>query len=182
MRCRHRRNLGDDRPLLASPRLATKVCVADPVASIFHDVFDTGNRSLASSNAPLIEGIGRSRAEPSFIPTVIDCVIRVHDAASIAALHFLERKLGRRCGGSTGTNLIGCATVMTKMLRRGERGSVIMLLPDAGERYPHYYDAEWLRSQGLDISRHLASIEAFFSDQCEAGDIVAFGDHNAVVI
>ena len=164
-------------------RLATQVCVADPAASIFHDMFNTGNRNLASSTTSLIEGIGRPRAEPSFIPSVIDCVIRVPDAASIAALHFLEHRLGRRCGGSTGTNLIGCVTVMAKMRRCGECGSVVMLLPDGGERYPHYYDVEWLHNHALDIRPHLAVIEAFFSDQSEAQDIVpavAVSDHGVV--
>ena len=52
-----------------------------------------------------IEGIGRPRVEPSFIPGVIDRMIAVEDADSIGAMRALSDRLGRRVGGSTGTNL-----------------------------------------------------------------------------
>ena len=45
-------------------------------------------------------GIGRPRVEPSFIPSVVDRMIKVPDAASYASIRFLARLLNRRCGGS----------------------------------------------------------------------------------
>ena len=45
---------------------------------------------------------------------------------------------------------------------RGERGSVVTLLCDGGERYgPTYYDDAWLAAKGLDWQAAAADIAAF---------------------
>ena len=49
---------------------------------------------------------------------VIDQMIKVPDAASYASIHFLDRILDRKCGGSTGTNLYGAFQVMADMHQR----------------------------------------------------------------
>ena len=50
-----------------------------------------------------------------------------------------------RCGGSIGTNIIACATIIRAMRQRGETGSIVTLLCDTGERYGStYYDPDWL--------------------------------------
>lgn len=47
------------------------------------------------------------------------------------------------------------------MTERGERGSVVVLLCDGGERYAQtYYSGEWRRNQGLDASAELERIRA----------------------
>ena len=90
-------------------------------------------------------------------------MVKVPDAASIGALHYLMTALGRRCGGSTGTNLIGCIELIAEMHRDGERGSVVSLLCDPGDRYLHiYYDPEWLGASGLDPAPLQARIDRFF--------------------
>ncbi len=81
----------------------------------------------------MIEGIGRPRVEPSFVGEAIDRMIKVSDAASIATIRWAEQVLGRRVGGSTGTNLWGAFGLVAQMLRRGERGSVVTLLCDGGD-------------------------------------------------
>lgn len=83
-----------------------ELCVADPENSVFYEAFASGRSDITGQCGSRIEGIGRPRVEPSFNPAVIDRMVRVPDAASFAALRYLERHLGRRCGGSTGTNLI----------------------------------------------------------------------------
>ena len=82
-----------------------------------------------------IEGIGRPRVEPSFVPTIVDRMVGVPDAASLAAMRHLERVTGRRAGGSTGTNLWGAFGLVAEMVAAGRRGSVVTLLCDGGERY-----------------------------------------------
>ena len=42
-----------------------------------------------------VEGIGRPRVEVSFLPDVVDRVLKVPDAASFAALRFLHWVNGR---------------------------------------------------------------------------------------
>lgn len=130
----------------------TRLCVVDPEHSVFFDAFRTGRRDLRIDAASRIEGIGRPTVEPSFVPEVIDRMIRVPDAASLAALRTIERLLGRRCGGSTGTNFVGALRLMTELRERGERGPVVTLICDGGERYlDTCYNPDWIAAQGLDL-------------------------------
>jgi cysteine synthase A len=111
----------------------------------------------------VIEGIGRPRCEPSFVPELIDRAIAVPDAASIAAARVLSRRIGRSCGGSTGTNLWAVAQVVGEMVRRNESGSVVTLLCDSGERYRStHYDDAWLECRGIRIGHAEEAMEGFF--------------------
>ena len=130
-----------------------QLCVADPENSVFFDAFVQGRTDITGDCSSRIEGIGRPRVEPSFNPTVIDRMIRVPDAASFAALQYLEKHLGRRCGGSTGTNLIATLALINEMKKAGESGSIVTLLCDGGERYSEtYYNPDWIEAQGLDLT------------------------------
>jgi cysteine synthase A len=133
-------------------RHATRLCVADPVHSVFHRHYDDSSvTALPEGCASRIEGIGRPRVEPSFIPSVIDRMVAVDDADSIGAMRALSDALGRRVGGSTGTNLWACATLIAEMAAAGETGSVVTLLCDGGDRYGcTYYDDAWLAERDLD--------------------------------
>lgn len=133
-------------------RLATRLCVADPAGSVFHRHFaDPSIVLLPDGCHACIEGIGRARLEPSFVPSVIDRMIAVDDADSIGAMHALSSSLGRRVGGSTGTNLIACALLVEEMAAAGRTGSIVTLLCDGGDRYATtYYDADWLQRLGTD--------------------------------
>jgi cysteine synthase A len=91
-------------------------------------------------------------------------MVRVPDAASIAAMRAASTVLGRRVGGSTGTNLWGAFGLIAQMRTAGQTGSVVTLLCDGGERYSDtYYSDSWLATQGLDPAPHLATIEAFLA-------------------
>jgi cysteine synthase A len=143
-------------------RYPTRLAIADPENSVFADYWETGDASLRLGTASRIEGIGRPRVEASFQRGVIDRAIRVPDVLSYAALRYLQRAIGRRCGGSTGTQLVAAIEIMAEMKARGEIGSVVTLLCDSGERYLHtYFDDRWLAAQGADIRPGLAAIERF---------------------
>jgi cysteine synthase A len=133
-------------------RHPTRLCVADPTHSVFHRHFrDRDERLLPDGCRSHIEGIGRPRLEPSFVPDVIDRMVAVDDADSIGAMRALAAILGRRVGGSTGTNLIACMDLIGEMAGRNEQGSIVTLLCDDGERYAcTYYDDAWLSRFGLD--------------------------------
>ncbi|SCK05055.1 PLP-dependent cysteine synthase family protein [Vogesella sp. LIG4] len=141
----------------------TKVCVVDPENSAFYTSYESGDADCTCEGGSGVEGIGRPRVEPSFIPSVIDRMIRVPNVASYAAIHFLEEVLGRKCGGSTGTNFYGVCVLMDEMLRRGESGSIVTLICDDGNRYLNsYYDAGWLAAGGYDIQPWLQRYRQFF--------------------
>ena len=131
---------------------ATRLCVVDPEHSITFDFFRSGDRSRTLDRGSQIEGIGRPRVEPSFIPTVVDRMVKVPDAASCAAMFMLQKLIGRQTGPSTGTNLIGAIELIAEMRRNGEEGSVVTLICDSGERYQQtYYSDVWLARQGVDL-------------------------------
>lgn len=111
----------------------TKLCVVDPENSVFYDYYRTRNAELTRDCGSKIEGIGRPRVEPSFIPDVVDEMRAIPDAASVATIYWLEKILGRKAGASTGTNLYGALQLACEMKRRGEQGSIVTLLCDSGE-------------------------------------------------
>ena len=80
-------------------------------------------------------------------------MIRVPDAASIATMRLVSERTGRSVGGSTGTNVWGAFQLVAEMLARGERGSIVTLICDGGERYAGtYYSDAWVADQGLDLA------------------------------
>ena len=145
-------------------RHATKICVADPEASVFHRHWHDRNVTHSDAAPSLIEGIGRPRVELSFIPQVVDRMIEVPDAASVAATHVISARLGRRCGGSTGTNIWACAQIASEMAQRGESGALVSILCDDGNRYSSsYFDDRWVADHALDLKPHTERLEAFFA-------------------
>ncbi len=144
-------------------RHGTRLAVVDPENSVFYDSVVQGRRDLTLETGSRIEGIGRPRVEPSFIPEIVDRMIKVPDAASLAAMRVLAERLGRKPGGSTGTNFYGVARIMAEMAAAGKNGSIVTLLCDAGERYLNtYYDDAWLAAQGLDIEPYVTQLDRFF--------------------
>nr|WP_113864762.1 PLP-dependent cysteine synthase family protein [Brenneria salicis]NMN92344.1 cysteine synthase A [Brenneria salicis ATCC 15712 = DSM 30166]RBP67684.1 cysteine synthase A [Brenneria salicis ATCC 15712 = DSM 30166]RLM32345.1 cysteine synthase [Brenneria salicis ATCC 15712 = DSM 30166] len=134
----------------------TQLVVVDPENSVFYDCYQQRDRSLTGACGSRIEGIGRPRAEPSFIPEVIDSMIKVPDAASIATLYWLEGILGRKVGASTGTNVWGMLQLATQMVAQGKQGAIVTLLCDSGERYlDTYYNSAWVEKNIGDLKPYL---------------------------
>jgi len=126
---------------------ATELCVADPAGSVFGAYHRTGDAQLTAPGSR-IEGIGRPRVEPSFVRSLVDRMQEVPDVDSIAAMRALSALLGRRVGPSTGTNFVAMLLLAQEMRARGEQGSILSLLCDAGERYlPTYHDAAWVQDR-----------------------------------
>ncbi|WP_318453428.1 PLP-dependent cysteine synthase family protein [Photobacterium leiognathi] len=138
----------------------TQLCVVDPENSVFHDYFMQRDNTITGNTGSRIEGIGRPRVEPSFIPDVIDEMRKIPDAASVATVHWLERIIGRKAGASTGTNLFGVLQIAAEMKASGETGSIVTLLCDSGERYlDTYYNAEWIEENIGDLSAYTEKLE-----------------------
>ncbi|SIR68343.1 cysteine synthase A [Williamsia sterculiae] len=161
-------------------RHATWLAVADPENSVFAPAYrspdDVGPDGLLNTDGlphtdaggrpgSRIEGIGRPRVEPSFISQVIDAMIEVPDAASIATARRVSDVLDRRVGGSTGTNLWGAFALIAEMIADRRAGSVVTLLCDSGDRYADtYFDDGWVAAQGLDLGAADAVVRRFLTD------------------
>ena len=143
----------------------TRVCGVDAERSVFFDHYVGGDASLTIEQGSRIEGIGRPRVEASFMPDVLDAMIKVPDVWSLAAMHVLSRRLGRSVGGSTGTNWVAALACMQHMVDGGRSGSVVTLLCDGGERYRHTcYDDAWQRNQGLASDAEQRVLEQWITD------------------
>lgn len=144
-------------------RTRTRLAVVDPEGSAFLEAWRTGRCDVVAPGSH-VEGIGRPRVEPSFVPGVIDEMIRVEDAASVAAMRLVERVIGRRVGASTGTNLVGALELAVRMRDAGETGSIVTLICDGGDRYTGtYWDDAWVSGQGWDLAPHLARLGALLA-------------------
>ncbi|MGQ5523982.1 PLP-dependent cysteine synthase family protein [Chitinimonas sp. PSY-7] len=137
-------------------RHPTRILCADPEVSVFFDYYRSAlagkpDTSLVLPCGSGIEGIGRPRVEASFIPTCVDAMLKVPDALSLAAMRYVSTQLGRRVGGSTGTNFVGVLQAAHKMHAAGQTGSIVTILCDSGERYAHsYYRPDWYTERGID--------------------------------
>ncbi len=139
----------------------TQVCATDPENSVFFDSYRQKDRSLTIGTSSQIEGIGRPRVESSFVPGVINGMLKIPDVASLAAVRYLDEVMGRRCGGSTGTNFVGALHLARQMHAAGEEGSIVTILCDGGERYRNtYFNDDWLLERGIDWKPALAAIRA----------------------
>lgn len=142
--------------------LDTEVCVVDPEHSVYADAWDSGDHGLVDLRPGRIEGIGRPRVEASFVAEVVDRMIRVPDAASVAGARVLQRLIGRSVGASTGTNVWGAMHLVAEMVSEGQPGSVVSLICDPGTRYGHtIYDGAWLNDNGIDPEPYEAALTGF---------------------
>lgn len=151
--------------------LSTRLCVVDVEHSAFYASYMSGDRDVTCATPSRIEGVGRPRVEPSFVPGVIDHMIKIPDAASIAAMHVLSERLFRRVGGSTGTNFFGLCWIAAAMMKEGKQGSLVSLICDSGDRYAAtYYNPDWLAKNGIDIAPYRGMLEDFI-DRGEFTDL-----------
>jgi len=89
-------------------------------------------------------------------------MIKIPDAASIAAMRVLSDRLFRRVGGSTGTNFFALCWAAANMMAAGEAGSLVSLICDSGERYTAtYYNDSWLKSNNIEIESYCSMLRDF---------------------
>jgi cysteine synthase A len=144
-------------------RYPTNLCLVDPEDSIFYSYW-ADDPSAFTGRPSRIEGIGRQHVEPSFLPDVVDRMLQVPDAASIATMRLVRALTGRSVGGSTGTNVWGALLIVAEMLARGERGSIVTLICDGGERYAGtYYSDTWVGDQGFELAPYTKALETFLA-------------------
>lgn len=145
----------------------TRILCADPEISVFFDYYEDVQQgrpdmSLTVPQGSRIEGIGRPQVERSFVAHCVDAMVKVPDALSLAAMRHVSQALGRRVGGSTGTNFIGLLWAAQQMAAEGREGSIVSILCDSGERYAQsYYDSAWYARNGIDIEQAEQQLQGF---------------------
>ncbi|NRQ34951.1 pyridoxal-5'-phosphate-dependent protein subunit beta, partial [Nonomuraea sp. NN258] len=131
--------------------LRTRVAVADPENSAYFPGWTLDASDYATGMPSRIEGIGRPRVEPGFHGDLVDRVIPVPDAASVAAARRIREVTGLPVGASSGTALWAALELVERLRARGEGGTVVSLIGDAHERHlATCHDDGWAVQKGLD--------------------------------
>ena len=79
---------------------------------------DRRQGSRAPARAAAIEGIGRPRVEPSFIPDVIDhMILRARRGIALRRRMCCRTGCSGASGGSTGTNFVGLLAIASQMMQ-----------------------------------------------------------------
>lgn len=138
----------------------TQVAVADPEGSAYYLSWLHQNRSEVGRTSR-IEGIGRPTVEASFLPQLIDKVIPVPDAWSVAAMRVLRRR-SIPAGASTGTNLMGALILAEQLGNHGGNALVASVVCDSADRYSETYARdEWLVDQGILLGDAESELERY---------------------
>jgi cysteine synthase A len=154
----------------------TRLCVVDPLGSIFFRQFSDPDCAPGGTNSDFIEGIGRKRPSPSFIPSLVDRMIEVPDEASIGAAHWLKERQALGFGPSTGTNLIG-ALALAQSPASAEDG-IVLLGCDPAHRYETtIFNSDWLGKKAIDPDPWVLRCEALASGRKSGFDGVRITRH-----
>ncbi|MDO3702115.1 pyridoxal-phosphate dependent enzyme [Micromonospora sp. C28SCA-DRY-2] len=142
----------------------TRLALVDPENSAYWPSWVTGYDGYGTGMPSRIEGIGRPRVEPAFLPGVIDLAMPVPDAASLAAMRHLAATTGWSVGPSTGSNFWGALRIAHRMREQGESGSIATLICDGADAYRGtYYDDGWIRERSLDPGPYTGTIDRFLT-------------------
>ncbi|TNF66086.1 MAG: pyridoxal-phosphate dependent enzyme [Gammaproteobacteria bacterium] len=143
--------------------ISTKLCIVDSEFSAYYQGYLTNSKNFTTSQISRIEGIGRRQISPSFNSAFIDKMIKVPDAASIAAIHFIKEVLGLKVGGSTGTNIYSAFLLAYEMYCSSKEGSIVTLCCDSGDLYNDtYYNNHWVTKELVDFDFYYNQIKNFY--------------------
>ncbi|WP_062215429.1 pyridoxal-phosphate dependent enzyme [Streptomyces sp. NBRC 109706] len=141
---------------------ATRLAVVDPENSAYFPGWASDCADYATGMPSRIPGIGRPRIEPGFQPSVVDLVVPVPDAASVAAMRWLDDRAGLAVGPAAGAGLWGVCQLVRRMAENGRGGSVVTVAGDGAAPYRRTHrNPAWLAEHGLDPTPHEATIERF---------------------
>ncbi len=125
-----------------------RVIGVDPVGSLYHDYFRTGQ--LGRAHPYVVEGIGEDFLPSTMDFSVVDDVVQVTDQECFLWARRLAKEEGIFTGGSGG----GCVAAALRVAAGcGPDAFVVAFLPDSGMRYlSKIYNDEWMRDHGYSAS------------------------------
>jgi len=122
-----------------------KVVCADPIGSIFHEYWDSGN--LIQPTSFEVEGVGKDSIPGAMDFSLIDEMPQYHDRDAFKMCRWLYETTGLLVGGSTGLNVLAAAEMADKI--EGP-ATMVCIAPDAGEKYlSKIFNEGWLKEKSL---------------------------------
>src|SRR5262245_8874134 len=120
---------------------AIRIIGADPVGSIFAEMFQTGRKPQPQPYK--VEGIGQDEMPGNVDFSVIDEIHAVSDKDAFLRTRLLARTEGIFAGGSAGAALHVALTVAEGLT---ENDVVVVIIPDSGTRYlSKIYNDNWMK-------------------------------------
>lgn len=120
-----------------------QIVAVDPVGSIVHDYFYTGEMGEAESYKT--EGIGEDFIPSNYDFDVIDDMVQVSDKEAMLMTRRLVREEGIFGGNSSGAAVAGAMRYAAER-NLGPDKLMVVLLPDSGSRYlSKVFDDNWMR-------------------------------------
>ena len=118
-----------------------RVIGADPVGSIFAEMFKTGRKPQVQPYKT--EGIGQTELPANVDFSVIDELYAVSDKDAFLLTRQLARTEGIFAGGSAGSAVYAALKASEKLT---ENDLVVIIIPDSGTRYlSKIYNDNWMR-------------------------------------
>jgi cystathionine beta-synthase len=152
-----------------------QIVAVDPVGSIVHDYFHSGEMTEAHSYKT--EGIGEDFIPSIYDFDVIDDVVQVNDKEAMLMTRRLVREEGIFAGNSSGAALAGALRYASKRNLSPDK-LMVVLLPDNGSRYlSKVFDDNWMReNQFLESDWSEMTISTVLERKTRKGLIVAKHD------
>jgi cystathionine beta-synthase len=126
---------------------AIKVVGVDPIGSILHDLFQTGDGGTAHTYK--VEGIGEDFLPSTLNLSFVDDTVKVTDKESFLMTRRLVREEGIFCGGSSGSAVAGALRYIQDQ-DLGPEMNIVVILPDSGDRYlSKIFNDDWMRENGF---------------------------------
>lgn len=123
-----------------------RIVAGDPVGSIFHHYFETGE--VVEGHPYKVEGIGNDKIPDTLDVDVIDEFRSVGDRESFLMARRITREEGLLVGGSTGLIVQVAAEVAREV--DDPEACIVCILCDTGERYlSKLYNEEWMQENRM---------------------------------